>query len=443
MSLPIRLPTIAFMIERYTTPEMHELWSEEAKFQAWLDTEIAACEAWCEMGRIPAADVETIRSRAKFDVERIEELERGLHHDVIAFTTNLAENIGPSSRFVHLGLTSTDVVDTAQALRLRKAGELILGQLDLLVAALRKIAEDHKHVPMIGRTHGIHGEPITFGLKFLVYYREMLRNRVRIQAALDDVVVGKISGAVGTYAHTGPELEMRVCARLGIPAAPVSTQILQRDRHAALLCAIAVCGGTIDKIATEIRHLQKTEVREIEEPFAKGQKGSSAMPHKRNPVKCEQLSGLARLLRGFALVGLENQPLWHERDISHSSAERVALADSTTLLHYMLRLLTKVVSGLHIYPERMRQNLDLTRGLVFSQRILLALVDKGMTREEGYDVVQRAAMSTWADANTTMKQNLLADQRFAAVMPEAELDQLMDYSAFLGYVDLIFGRALV
>lgn len=430
------------MIDRYTTREMRELWSEEAKFQAWLDVELAACEAWAELGKIPKEDLEVIQQKAGFSVDRIDELERDLHHDVIAFTTNLAENIGPSSRFVHLGLTSTDVVDTAQALRLRRAGGLILEALDDLIAVLRRLAVEMKDTAMVGRTHGVHAEPITLGLKFLVWFQEMKRNRTRLEHALADVVVGKISGAVGTYAHTGLGIEMRVCEKLGIAVAPVSTQILQRDRHAAFVAALAVCGGSIEKIATEIRHLQRTEVRELEEPFRKGQKGSSAMPHKRNPVKCEQLTGLARLLRGNAIAAMENMALWHERDISHSSAERVILADSTTLTHYMLRLLHRVLDGLHIYPDRMRKNLDLTRGLVFSQRVLLSLVDAGMTREEAYDVVQTAAMRTWEQDSTTLRQNLLGDERFRRVIGEPELDRLMDYSSFLAHVDAIYARAL-
>lgn len=428
------------MIDRYSTQEMIALWGEQAKFQSWLDVELAACDAWAELGKVPADDLKTIHDKASFEVERIDELDRQLHHDVIAFTTNLAENIGPSSRFVHLGLTSTDIVDTAQALRLRKAGELILAEIDQMIEVLRTCADEHKQTLMIGRTHGIHAEPITLGLKFLIYWCEMKRNRKRIESALADVTVGKISGAVGTYAHTGPDLEDRICGQLGIKPAPVSSQILQRDRHAAFVCAIAVCGGTIDKIATEIRHLQRTEVREIEEPFAKGQKGSSAMPHKRNPVKCEQLCGLSRLLRGYAVAGLENQPLWHERDISHSSAERVIMADSTTLLHYMLRQIVRVLKGLHIYPERMRQNLDHTRGLVFSQKVLLALVDRNMTREDAYDVVQKAAMTTWGNTQTSLKQELLNDERCAKTMTADELDQLMDYNSYLTYIDSIYER---
>lgn len=429
------------MIDRYSTPEMRALWSEQAKFQAWLDVEIAACEAWAEAGKIPAEDLRTIKEKARFDVKRIEELDQQLHHDVIAFTTNLAENIGPSSRFVHLGLTSTDVVDTAQSLRLRQAGRLILEELDSLIATVRDAALRYKDQVMIGRTHGVHAEPITLGLKFLVWHQELLRNRARLLTALEDVTVGKVSGAVGTHAHTGPAFETAVCARLGLKPAAVATQVLQRDRHAAFLAAIAVCGGTIEKCAVEIRHLQRTEVREVEEPFAKGQKGSSAMPHKRNPVKCEQLTGLSRLLRGYALTAMENQPLWHERDISHSSAERVILADATTLLHYMIRLLRRVLDGLHVYPENMEANLNRMRGLLFSQRILLELVENGLTREEAYEVVQSAAMRTWANPQTTLRAELLSDERFTRILTPDQLDRIMDPRAFLAHLDAIYARA--
>lgn len=427
------------MIERYSTPEMRDLWSEQAKFQAWLDVELAACEAWTETGRIPLADMSAIRAGARFDTGRIEELDRALHHDVIAFTTCLAENIGPSSRFVHLGLTSTDVVDTAQSLRLRRAGELMLAEIDALIGTLERLARRHRHDAMIGRTHGVHAEPITLGLKFLVWHQEFLRNRARLMAALAEVCVGKISGAVGTHAHTGPAFEAAVCARLDLPAAAVATQVLQRDRHAAFVAAVAVCGGSIEKCAVEIRHLQRTEVREIEEPFAKGQKGSSAMPHKRNPVKCEQLTGLSRVLRGHAVAAMEDQALWHERDISHSSAERIILPDSTTLLHYMLRLLGKVLEGLHVYPERMLANMELTRGLLYSQKLLLAAVDTGLSREDAYDLVQSAAMRTWADAETDLATELLGDDRcqFSA----DDLSELMSPAGFLAHVDELFRRA--
>ena len=429
------------MIERYSTPEMREHWSEQAKFQAWLDVELAACEVWTGLGRIPAAEMDVIRRRAAFDVARIDEIEAEVHHDVIAFTTSLAENIGPASRFVHMGLTSNDVVDTANGLRLKKAGALILADLDRLIDTLRRFADEKKDLLMVGRTHGIHAEPVTLGLKFLVYHQEMRRNRARLTEAFRGVAVGKISGAVGTFAHTGPAFETAVCDRLGLDHAPVSTQVLQRDRHAALVAAIAVAGAGIEKIATEIRHLQRTEVREIEEPFAKGQKGSSAMPHKRNPVKCEQLTGLARLLRGYVVPALENIALWHERDISHSSTERVILPDATTLLHYMTRMITRIVDGLHIYPEAMKRNLDRTRGLIFSQRVLLALVDHGMTREDAYDVVQKAAMRTWENEAGSLRQNLLADTRFTAVMKPEDLETVMDYRVFLQHLDAIYERA--
>lgn len=430
------------MIERYSTKEMRELWSEQAKFSAWLYVELAACEAWAELGKIRPDDLWTIKNRAQFDLKRIEELERELHHDVIAFTTNLAENIGPASRFVHLGLTSTDVVDTAQAVRLKHASKLIMDEVNNLTAQVRQIAIEMKEVVMIGRTHGIHAEPITLGMKFLVYYQEMLRNKKRLELAIHDISVGKISGAVGTYAHTGPELEEKVCRKLGLAAAPISTQVLQRDRHAAFVAALAVCGGTVEKIATEIRHLQRTEVREVEEPFAQGQKGSSAMPHKRNPVKCEQICGLARLLRGYTVTAMENQALWHERDISHSSAERIILSDSTTLLHYMLRQIIRVIKGLHIYPDRMRTNLNHTRGLVFSQRVMLALVEKGMSREDAYDVVQKAAMRTWENTVTSLRQNLMADERFKKLIEGEELDSMMNYATYLRYLEDIYDRAL-
>ncbi|MGB9692481.1 MAG: adenylosuccinate lyase [Candidatus Sumerlaeaceae bacterium] len=430
------------MIPRYSTPEMSALWSEERKFQTWLEVELAACEAWHELGRIPTEALQEIKAGARFDVARIEEIEKTVHHDVVAFTTCLAEHIGPASRFVHMGLTSNDVVDTAQAVRLKRAGELILAEVAELRATLRRLALEHKNQVIVGRTHGVHAEPIVLGLKFLLYYDEMGRNAHRLEAAFRRVAVGKISGAVGTYAHTGPEIERRVCEKLGIGRARVATQVIQRDRHAELLCALAICGSTIEKIATEIRHLQRTEVRELEEPFAAGQKGSSAMPHKRNPVKCEQLTGLARLLRGYAATALENNALWHERDISHSSTERVILPDSTTVLHYMLRSARQVLERLHYYPTQMAKNLNLTRGLIFSQRVLLALVDRGLTREEAYDVVQRAAMRTWEDEATTLRSNLEKDPRATAVLSPTDLEACFDPSQFLVHVQSIYDHVL-
>lgn len=430
------------MIPRYSTPEMTALWSEEAKYQSWLDVELAACEAWHELGRIPADALAEIKAKARFDVARIEEIEKTVHHDVIAFTTCLAENIGPASRFVHMGLTSNDVVDTGQALRLKRAGEHIAGALASLRTTLRQLALDHKNQVVVGRTHGVHAEPITLGLKFLLYYEEMGRNAERLMTAFRRVAVGKISGAVGTYAHTGLDLERLVCQKLGIESARIATQVIQRDRHAELVCALAICGSTIEKIAMEIRHLQRTEVREVEEPFSEGQKGSSAMPHKRNPVKCEQLTGLARLLRGYAATALENNALWHERDISHSSTERIILPDATTLVHYMLRLCEKVLRGLHYYPEQMKKNLELTRGLIFSQRVLLALVEHGLTREEAYAIVQRAAMDTWANETLTLRSALERDPRVSQVLSPTALDQCFDPRQFLAHIDAIYERVL-
>ncbi|MBN1867705.1 adenylosuccinate lyase [Candidatus Sumerlaeota bacterium] len=425
------------MIPRYSLPEMVELWSEQRKFQAWLDVEIAACEAWAERGAIPAEALAEIRSKAAFSVERIDEIEATVHHDVIAFTTNLAESIGPSSRFVHMGLTSSDVTDTAQSVRMVRAMELILEKADGLLGVLEKQARAHRETIMVGRTHGIHAEPIVLGLKFLLWLEEMRRNRRRLEQARETIRAGKISGAVGTYAHTGPEIERAVCRRLGLEPAPVSTQVLQRDRHAEYMAAIAIAGATIEKIATEIRGLQRTDVREVEEPFRKGQKGSSAMPHKRNPVGCENLAGLARLLRSNLIAALENVALWHERDISHSSVERVILPDSTTLLHYMLNRLTGILDGLHVYPDAMRANLDKTRGLLFSQKVLLELIEQGMTREDAYLIVQNAAMKTWEGAGT-FRENLLAEPAVQGKVTPELLDRAMDYRAFLSHVDAIY-----
>jgi len=418
---------------------MKELWSERAKFAAWLEIEILACEAWAEKGKIPHKDLEIIKDKAAFSVERIQELEKDLRHDVVAFTTNLAENIGPASRFVHMGLTSSDIVDTAQAVRLVKAGGIILASLKSLISLLKEKAVLHRSTLMVGRTHGIHAEPVVFGLKFLLWRQEMLRNQKRLRDAVDAVSVGKISGAVGTYAHTGTFLERYVCKRLGLKPAPISTQIIQRDRHAQLLAAISIAGAGIEKIATEIRGLQRTEIRELEEPFGKKQKGSSAMPHKRNPVVCEQLSGLARLLRSNLMAALENIALWHERDISHSSVERVILQDSTTLLHYMLEKLIWVIREMHIYPETMLENLDKTKGLLFSQKIMLKLLEKDITREKAYAIVQRNAMKTWKE-KTSLRENLIGDQEFAQYIKTEELDQLMDYSSFHSHVNEIYAN---
>lgn len=427
------------MIDRYSLSPMKDLWTEEAKFQSWLDVELAVCEYWHEAGRIPAEDLRTIREKARLDVARIEEIERTVRHDVIAFTTQLAEQIGPASRFVHMGLTSSDVVDTALALRLTRAGNILAADLRRVAQVLTDLARRHARTVMVGRTHGMHAEPTTMGLKALVWREEFLRHIRWLDAARDDLAVGKISGAVGTAAHTGLELEEKVLAKLGLQAAPVSTQVLQRDRHAHFMAVLAIVGGSIEKIATEIRNLARPEIRELEEPFAKGQKGSSAMPHKRNPVQCEQLTGLARVLRGNAIPAIENIALWSERDISHSSTERVVLADSCILANYMLVKLANILENLTVNAERMRQNLFATRGLIFSQKMLLHLVERGLTREEAYAAVQSAAMRTWHGerdfADELLEEKLIAD-RFT----RQDLEAAFDVEPYLKEVTGIFRR---
>ncbi len=427
------------MIERYTRPEMGALWTDEARFRTWLEVELAVCEALGEKGEIPAADVAEIRARADFDVARIAEIETEVRHDVIAFLTSVAEKIGPASRHVHYGLTSSDVLDTALALTVVRALDRILEGLDGLMGALRRRALEHRSTVMAGRTHGIHAEPYTLGLKLAGWYAEMGRNRSRIEAAREEIRFGKISGAVGTYAHLGPEVETRVLERLGLRAEPLATQVVPRDRHAAVVSSLGILGSGIDRIATEIRHLQRTDVREVEEPFGKGQKGSSAMPHKRNPVGCENLSGLARLLRSYVQAALENVPLWHERDISHSSVERVILPDATILADYMLHRLTGIVDGLVVHPEAMRENLAKTRGLVFSQPVLLALTRAGMTREEAYEAVQRNAMKVW-EGGAGFRDLLAADPEVRARLSERALDEAFDPERALRHVDAVFER---
>ncbi|MDQ3584336.1 MAG: adenylosuccinate lyase, partial [Acidobacteriota bacterium] len=383
------------MINRYTLPEMGALWSEQNKFQKWLEVEIAVCEVHAGMGTIPRATLEQIRESAAFTVERINEIEKTTDHDVIAFTTALAENIGEAARFVHYGLTSSDVVDTANALLLRDACELLLAKIDALLVVLKRRAFEFKETPQIGRTHGIHAEPTSFGLTFALWYDEMRRNRERLERAREGVAVGKISGAVGAFAHLDPIIEEKVCEHLGLKPAPVSTQVIQRDNYAEYLCTLAIVAASIEKFALQVRHWQRTEVREAEEKFKQGQKGSSAMPHKRNPILSERLCGMARLLRGYAVVGLESVALWHERDISHSSAERVVLPDASIALDYMLAKAASLLETLVVYPARMLENLNATRGLVFSGQLLLALTQAGVAREQAYEWVQRNAMKTW------------------------------------------------
>ena len=427
------------MIERYTLPEMGRVWSEENKFQKWLDVEIAVCEVHAEMGTIPREAVEEIKARAKFSVQRINEIEKITNHDVIAFTTNLAESIGEASRFVHYGLTSSDVVDTANALLLRESCDILLSKIDGLMDVLKKRAFEFKNTPQVGRTHGIHAEPTSFGLTFALWYDEMNRNRERLGRAREAVAVGKISGAVGAFAHLDPIVEERVCERLGLKAAPVSTQIIQRDNYAEYLSTLAIIASSLDKLALTVRHWQRTEVREAQERFTKGQKGSSAMPHKRNPIISERICGIARVVRANSLVGLENVALWHERDISHSSAERVVLPDSSIGLDYILQKSTSLMDGLVVYPERMLENLAAMRGLIFSGQLLLALTQKGMSRELAYELVQRNAMRVW-DENEDFQKLVKSDPEIAKQLSEAEIERIFSLDTYLRNVDAIFER---
>ena len=427
------------MIQRYSRPEMARIWSEENKFATWLRVEIAATEVLAERGVVPKEALEAIRSKARFDVARIDAIEREVQHDVIAFVSNVAENVGPEGRWVHWGLTSSDVVDTALALLMKEACGLILEDVRALADAVKKRAFEHKATPMIGRTHGVHAEPMTFGLKLALWWAELQRDLVRLERARDVISVGKLSGAVGTFSHLPPEFEEEVCRRLGLTPAPVASQVLQRDRHAEVMGTLALTGATLEKCATEIRALQKTEVRELEEPFAEGQKGSSAMPHKRNPVGAEQVTGLARLLRGNALAALENVALWHERDISHSSVERVIVPDSFLALDHMLRRMTKIVGGMTVNAERMRRNLDSGRGLVFSGQLLLELTAKGMRREDAYTIVQTHAMEAWKTEGD-FRSRVAADPAVRAVLTEKEIDEVFRLERYLVHVDAIFAR---
>ncbi|MEO8433806.1 MAG: adenylosuccinate lyase [Pyrinomonadaceae bacterium] len=427
------------MIERYTLPEMGLIWSEEARFQKWLEVELAVCEVHAEMGTIPREALAEIKQGARFSVARINEIEKTTDHDVIAFTTNLAENIGDASRFVHYGLTSSDVVDTANALLLRDASDLLRQKIEALMAVLKRRAFEFKDTPQIGRTHGIHAEPTSFGLTFALWHDEMRRNLERLARARDAIAAGKISGAVGGFAHLDPIVEEKVCARLGLQAAPVSTQIIQRDRYAEYLCTLAVIASSLDKFALQIRHWQRTEVREAQERFKKGQKGSSAMPHKRNPILSERICGLARLVRANSLVGLENVALWHERDISHSSAERVVLPDSSIALDYMLHKMTSLVDGLVVYPERMRENLEATRGLIFSGQLLLALTRAGVAREQAYEWVQRSAMKAW-DEGDDFRKLVSADEDIGAHLSAEQIARVFSLESYLRNIGAIFVR---
>ena len=427
------------MIDRYTLPEMGALWSEQNKFQKWLDVEIAVCEVHAINGIIPSAALEQIKARAKFSVARINEIEKITNHDVIAFTTNLAEEIGEASRYVHFGLTSSDVVDTANGLLLRDASDILLAKVDQFIDVLRRRAFEFKHTPQVGRTHGVHAEPTSFGITFALWFDEMRRNRERLLRAKDVVAVGKISGAVGAFAHLDPSVEESVCERLGLKPALVSTQVIQRDVYAEYLTTLAIIASTLEKMALNVRHWQRTEVREAQERFAKGQKGSSAMPHKRNPIISERICGMARVVRANSIVGLENVALWHERDISHSSAERVVLPDSSIALDYMLQKTIGLIDGLVVYPERMLENLQATKGLIFSGQLLLALTAKGISRETAYDWIQRNAMRVW-DEDRDFKTLVKADDDIKSEMSDEEIEQVFSLDHYLRNVDSIFER---
>lgn len=428
------------MIERYALPEMRSIWSQENRYQKWLDVEMAVCEVQFERGVIPGDAWNEIRSKAGFDPKRIDAIEETVQHDVIAFLTNVSERVGSSSRYIHEGMTSSDVLDTALSLQMKEAGKLIIQSIKELREVLGKRALEFKDTVCIGRTHGVHAEPMTFGLKLALWYDEAKRNLRRLEQAVEVISVGKISGAVGTFAHLDPEVEEKVCQKLGLYPAPVSTQIIQRDRHAEYLATLAIVAASLEKIAIEIRHLQKTEVHEAEEFFAKGQKGSSAMPHKRNPIICERIAGLARIIRSNAIAGFENVALWHERDISHSSVERMIIPDSTMLLYYMIRKTTRLIQELIVYSENMRRNLDLTRGLLFSQVVLLALVQKGLSREDAYRLVQKKAMTCWEN-HLDFRESILEDPEIRGHLSEKEILACFEFNTQLKNVDAIFRRA--
>jgi adenylosuccinate lyase len=427
------------MIARYTTTAMEQIWSDENRYQKWLDVELAACEAWTRLGKIPAESLKNIKSTAKFDVKRIEEIEAVTRHDVIAFVSCVGEYVGDDARYIHMGLTSSDVLDTAYALLLKESGHVILEDMKALLQALKRRAHEFKNVPAMGRSHGIHAEPITFGLKFALWYAETKRNVKRMQDAIDCISYGMISGAVGTFANVPPDVEAYVCKKLKLKPAPISTQVIQRDRHAQFFTTLAIIGGMLEKIATEVRHLQRTEVLEASEPFGKGQKGSSAMPHKKNPILSENITGMARLLRGYCLSSLENIALWHERDISHSSVERVIGPDATTITDFALKRITGLIEGLMVYPENIAKNLEMTKGLWHSQNVLLALVEAGIARDTAYAWVQRNAMPVW-EGKKTFKELLLKDKDVMDTLGQKRIEDLFDLSHHLAHVETIFER---
>ena len=427
------------MIDRYTYPEMGRIWTDENEFQTMLDIEICACEIMAELGEIPAEAVPVIKAKAKFTVPRIREIEKETRHDILAFLTAVAENVGDESKYIHLGLTSSDVKDTALGVMMKQAAGILLEDLEKFHAVLKRRAAEHKHTVMIGRTHGIHAEPLTLGLKFALWMDETERNIERLKRAREIVAVGKLSGAVGTYSNIDPRVEAYVCEKMGLKAARLATQVIQRDRHAEFLTTLAIIGSSLDKFATEIRNLQRTDIREAEEYFHPGQKGSSAMPHKRNPITCERVAGLARVLRGNALASLEDVALWHERDITHSSVERVILPDSTILLDYMLRIFTNIIDKLLVYPDAMKANIEKTGGLIFSQRVMLTLVDKGVLREDAYRWVQRNAMARWLEG-ADFKTNVKKDPDIVQYLSPAEIDECFDTAYPLRNIDTIMAR---
>ncbi|MBO9606131.1 MAG: adenylosuccinate lyase [Paenibacillaceae bacterium] len=427
------------MIERYSRPEMAAIWTEQNKFQAWLEVELLSCEAWSELGVIPQEDVQKLRKKASFNIDRIYEIEQETRHDVIAFTRAVSETVGPERKWVHYGLTSTDVVDTALGYLLRQANDILDRDLNMFIAILADKAKAYKHTPMMGRTHGVHAEPTTFGLKMALWHEEMKRNLERFRFAADGVQYGKMSGAVGTYANIDPFIEQYVCGKLGTKSAPISTQTLQRDRHAEYMATLALIATSLDKFATEIRALQKSEFREVEEPFGKGQKGSSAMPHKRNPIGCESISGLSRVIRGHMISAYENVTLWHERDISHSSVERIILPDATILLDYMLHRFGNIVKNLTVFPENMKRNMQSTYGVPFSGRVLTKLIDKGFSREQAYDTVQPKAMLAW-ETQRSFREIVEADSVIREQLSLEEIADCFDPSWHLKHVDTIFAR---
>ncbi len=427
------------MIERYSRKEIAGIWELENKFRIWLDIEIAVCEAQAELGLIPEAELLEIKKKAGFDLDRIQEVESQVHHDVIAFLTSVGEKVGPASRYIHYGLTSSDIVDTALSIQLKQSGKILLTGLDKLIDALKQLALKHKNTPCIGRSHGVHAEPTTFGVKVALFYEEFKRARSRLERAIEEVSFGKFSGAVGTFSNVDPRIEARVCEMLGLRPDPISTQVIQRDRHAEFMAALAICAGGLDQLATEIRHLQKTEVREVEEPFQKGQKGSSAMPHKRNPILCERITGISRVIKANMNVALDDMTLWHERDISHSSAERIIFPDSTIALDYLIHRMIFIVDNLQVYPENMRENLEKTGGLFYSQKLLLSLVEKGLSRDEAYRIVQDLAMRVWAREGSLFelaRKDSIVNKSLSA----GELQSIFELSSYLRNIDFIFKK---